>query len=127
MGSIVTYSGTSQQSVTYQSAGVLLNISPRILQESIRLLIWQELSSFVKTDTGLATTPTKLRRAFRSDVVARHGEVILLGGLSEFNQSQIKQGGFLGLGSTSKLDSQSEIVVLLQVQRLDKKETEERP
>lgn len=121
LGSIVTYSGTSQQSVTYQSAGVLLNISPRILQESIRLLIWQELSSFVKTDTGLATTPTKLRRAFRSDVVARHGEVILLGGLSEFNQSQIKQGGFLGLGSTSKLDSQSEIVVLLQVQRLDGK------
>jgi len=121
LGSIVTYSGTSQQSVTYQSAGVLLNISPRILQESIRLLIWQALSAFVKTDTGLATPPTKLRRAFRSDVVARHGEVILLGGLSEFNQSQIKQGGFLGLGSTSKLDSQSEIVVLLQVQRLDGK------
>ncbi|MFN5699865.1 MAG: type II secretion system protein GspD [Betaproteobacteria bacterium] len=121
LGSIITYSGSSQQSVTYQSAGVLLNISPRILQESIRLLIWQELSSFVKTDTGLATTPTKLRRAFRSDVVARSGEVILLGGLSEFNQSQIKQGGFLGLGSTSKLDSQSEIVVLLQVQRLDGK------
>lgn len=119
LGSIVTYSGSSQQSVTYQSAGVLLNISPRILKESIRLLIWQELSSFVKTETGLASTPTKLRRAFRSDVVARHGEVILLGGLSEFNQSQIKQGAFLGLGSTSKLDSQSEIVVLLQVQRLD--------
>lgn len=119
LGSIITYSGSSQQSVTYQSAGVLLNISPRILQESIRLLIWQELSSFVKTETGLATTPTKLRRAFRSDVVARSGEVILLGGLSEFNQSQIKQGGFLGLGSTSKLDSQSEIVVLLQVQRID--------
>lgn len=119
LGSIVTYSGTSQQSITYQSAGVLLNISPRILQESIRLLIWQELSSFVKTETGLATTPTKLRRAFRSDVVTRHGEVILLGGLSEFNQSQIKQNGFLGMGSTSKLDSQSEIVVLLQVQRLN--------
>jgi hypothetical protein len=45
--------------------------------------------------------------------------VILLGGLSEFNQSQIKQGGFLALGSTSKLDSRSEIVVLLQVQRLE--------
>lgn len=119
LGSIVTYSGSSQQSVTYQSAGVLLNISPRIMQESIRLLIWQELSSFVKTETGLSTTPTKLRRAFRSDVVARHGEVILLGGLSEFNQSQIKQGGFLALGSTSKLDSRSEIVVLLQVQRLE--------
>ena len=119
LGSIVTFSGASQQSVTYQSAGVLLNISPRILGESIRLMIWQEVSSFIRTETGLSATPTKLRRAFRSDVVARSGETILLGGLSESSQSQVDETTFLGLGSRSRVRTNSEVVVLLQVRRLD--------
>lgn len=118
LGSIVTFSGAVQQSVSYQSAGVLLNVSPHILNESIRLLIWQELSSFAKTETGLTTTPTKLRRAFRTEVVARHGEVIMLGGLSESSDVDNRQRGLLGLGSRSREQTSSEVVVLLQVLRL---------
>lgn len=118
LGSIVTFSGAVQQSVAYQSAGVLLNVSPNILNESIRLMIWQELSSFAKTETGLSTTPTKLRRAFRTDVVARSGEVLMLGGLSESSQIDLRQRSFFGLGSRSTENMSSEIVVLLQVIRL---------
>jgi type II secretory pathway component GspD/PulD (secretin) len=118
LGSIVTFSGAVQQSVSYQSAGVLLNVSPHILNDTIRLMIWQELSSFAKTETGLTTTPTKLRRAFRTDVVARNGEVLMLGGLSESTQINNRQRGLFGLGSSSNENSSSEIVVLLQVLRL---------
>lgn len=118
LGSIVTFSGAVQQSVAYQSAGVLLNVSPHILNDTIRLMIWQELSSFAKTETGLTSTPTKLRRAFRTDVVARNGEVLMLGGLSESSQINNRQRGLFGLGSSSSENSQSEIVVLLQVLRL---------
>lgn len=118
LGSIVTFSGAVQQSVSYQSAGVLLNVSPHILNDTIRLMIWQELSSFAKTETGLTATPTKLRRAFRTDVVARNGEVLMLGGLSESTQVDNRQRGLLGLGSRSSENSTSEIVVLLQVLRL---------
>lgn len=118
LGSIVSSNGSTQQSVSYQSAGVLLSVSPRILEDSIRLTVSQELSSFVKTDTGLADTPTKLRRAFKSDLIAKNGEALLLGGLSETQQSEAKQGNFLWFGSSSKSSSSSEIVVLLKVERL---------
>lgn len=118
LGSIVTQNGSSQQSVSYQSAGVILNVSPRILDDSIRLSISQELSSFVNTDTGLTSTPTKLRRAFKSDVVARSGEALLLGGLSEAQETTSKSKSFHWFGADSDSKSSSQIVVLLQVDRL---------
>lgn len=125
LGAIVTNNGSSTQSVTYQSAGVILSVSPRILDDSIRLSISQELSSFVKTETGLGDTPTKLRRAFKSDVVARHGEAILLGGLSEVQESRAERTGFFGLGgSRATSSSSSEIVVLLNVERIDAEASE---
>lgn len=119
LGAIVSQNGSTQQSVAYQEAGVLLSVSPRVLEDSIRLTISQELSSFVKTDTGLANTPTKLRRAFKSDVVARDGEALLLGGLTEAQTSDAKQTSFFGFGSSSKSTSSSEVVVLLTATRLD--------
>lgn len=119
LGSIVSQQGSTQQSVTYQDSGVLLSVSPRVLEESIRLVISQELSSFVRTETGLSNTPTKLRRAFKSDVVARSGESLLLGGLSEVQDSTSKQTTFFGFGNSSASKSSSEIVVLLTATRLD--------
>jgi type II secretory pathway component GspD/PulD (secretin) len=118
LGSIVSQNGSTQQSVSYQSAGVLLSVSPRILDDSIRLSISQELSSFVNTDTGLSGTPTKLRRAFKSDVIARSGEALLLGGLSEAQESSGRSKSFRFFGSDSSSTSSSEIVVLIQVERL---------
>lgn len=120
LGAIVSQNGSTQQSVAYQEAGVLLSVSPRVLEDSIRLTISQELSSFVKTDTGLSNTPTKLRRAFKSDVIARDGEALLLGGLTEAQTSDAKQTSFFGLGSASKSTSSSEVVVLLTATRLDR-------
>lgn len=118
LGSIVTSNGSTQQSVAYQSSGVILSVSPRIHADSIRMQVSQELSSFVATDTGLAATPTKLRRAFSSDVVLANGDAVLLGGLSELQQSESKTKGWFS-GSKAKAKSQSDIVVLLQVQRVN--------
>lgn len=118
LGSIVTNNGSTQQSVAYQSAGVLLNVSPRILRDSIRLNVSQELSSFVQTETGLRDTPTKLRRDFKSDVVVHDGEAVLLGGLSEAQSSDAHREGVLGFGSNARSHSSSELVVLLKVERL---------
>lgn len=118
LGSIVSQNGSTQQSVAYQSAGVLLSVSPRILDDSIRLSINQELSSFVATETGLKDTPTKLRRAFKSDVVAKSGEALLLGGLSEAQESTAKSKSFRFFGSDSDSKSSSQIVVLIQVERI---------
>lgn len=119
LGSIVSQNGATQQSVSYQESGVLLSVSPRILEDSIRLTISQELSSFVATTTGLANTPTKLNRAFKSDVIARDGEALILGGLTESQNSDTNQTSFFGFGSKSNAQSSSELVVLLTATRLD--------
>ncbi len=118
LGSIVSQNGSTQQSVSYQSAGVILSVSPRILDDSIRLSINQELSSFVATDTGLRDTPTKLRRAFKSDVVARSGEALLLGGLAESQDSRTASKSFRFFGGDGASTSSSQIVVLIQVDRI---------
>jgi type II secretory pathway component GspD/PulD (secretin) len=119
LGSIVSQNGSTQQSVSYQESGVLLSVSPRVLEQSIRLVISQELSSFVRTETGLSGSPTKLKRAFKSDVVARSGESLLLGGLSEVQDTESKQTTFFGFGNSASSKSSSEIVVLLTATRLD--------
>ena len=117
LGSVTTVQGASTQSVVYQSAGVLLTVAPRVFEEAIRLKISQEVSSFVKTDTGLAGTPTKLRRSFVSDVVVTSGEAVLLGGLQEASASHSSSKSILFFGGNSVDLRESEIVVLLSVVR----------
>ncbi|MGG2142290.1 hypothetical protein [Symbiopectobacterium sp. RP] len=41
------------QSVEYRSSGVILQVTPQILAEVVELTIDQQLSDFVKTDTGV--------------------------------------------------------------------------
>lgn len=119
LGSIVTSAnGQIQQSVSYQSSGVLLSVSPTIFEESIRLVISQELSSFAATDTGLKDTPTKLKRSFSSDIVAHSGDVLLLGGLTETSTTKANTRSLGIFGSRSSSFSSSELVVLLAVERI---------
>jgi hypothetical protein len=118
LGAIVSQNGSTQQSISYQSAGVILSISPKIYADSIRLAINQELSSFAKTDTGLDTTPTKLRRSFKSDLIAKNSEILLLGGLAEQQSSETNSKNFGWFGSSSATESNSQIVVLLQAERI---------
>lgn len=117
LGAIVSQNGATQQSVSYQSSGVILRVSPRIFDDSVRLDIEAELSSFVKTETGLSTTPTKLRRSFKSDVIATPGEALLLGGLSESSETASRSSGWFSF-ARSRGETSSQVVVLLQVDRL---------
>lgn len=118
LGSVTTTNGQSTQSITYQSAGVLLSVAPRIYADTIRLQVSQEVSSFVATETGIKATPTKLRRAFNSDVVSRSGDVLLLGGLSDSSSAEANTRSFFGFGSKSHDVSTSDIVVLMSVELL---------
>lgn len=118
LGSIVSSNGSTSQSVSYQTGGVVLTLSPQVFEDSIRLSVSQELSSFVKTDTGLTGTPTKLRRSFKSDVVAKSGEALLLGGLSEVQTTQATTANRWWFDSSAGQKQSSQIVVLIQVERI---------
>ncbi|HGJ5879435.1 MAG TPA: type II secretion system protein GspD [Arsenophonus nasoniae] len=118
--SSVTYQdGRPVQSVEYRLSGVIFDIQPTIKSQAIDLKIQQQLSNFVKTDTGVNQSPTLIKRDIVTDVTVKSGDVIVLGGLAE---NKLEEGGtgfsflpkgFLSGKSTSR--TKTDIVVLLQV------------
>jgi general secretion pathway protein D len=122
--SSVSYQGTSGtpvQSVQYQDAGVIFNVMPTVLQDVIELHIDEEISSFVNTTTGVDGSPTKNTRSLQTVASMKDGEVIVLGGLMQ-DQNTISTSGqrflphFLDGHTTSK--ARTEVVLVLQVQKI---------
>lgn len=114
--------GRSIQSVEYRSSGVIFNIEPVIKKNLIDLRIEQQLSNFVKTDTGVNNTPTLIKRDLVTGVTVNDGDVIVLGGLAQnkFNDTQtgfsfFPKGFFTG---SSKSSEKTDIVILLQVKKV---------
>lgn len=113
--------GNPVQSIVYRPSGVILEITPRILAETIELDISQQLSSFVPTTTGVNQSPTLLKREIKTVVNTKEGELIMLGGLNESKVSKQSTGfGFLPkiFNSKNDQDEKSDILLIMQVQRL---------
>lgn len=113
--------GLAVQSVTYRSSGVLFNIMPTVRESVIDLSIDQQLSNFAQTTTGVNSSPTLTKRALKTSVGMQDGDLIVLGGLTENKESSSHDGpSFLPrfLHTTGKENSRSEILLVLQVQRI---------
>lgn len=116
----VSYQGdnsTPVQSVEYRDSGVILRVRPVVHRDVIDVDIAQELSNFVRTDTGVNTSPTLIRRALTNRLSMRSGDVVVLGGLTE-DRDERSKSGFLGLGSRSRTKARTEILLILQVEAL---------
>ncbi|PHM69664.1 type II secretion system protein GspD [Xenorhabdus sp. KJ12.1] len=116
----VTYQdGRPVQSIEYRSSGVIFDIQPTIKSQAIDLKIQQQLSNFVKTDTGVNQSPTLIKRDIVTDVSVKSGEIIVLGGLAENKVEEGETGfSFLPKGfltGKSKANTKTDIIVLLQV------------
>lgn len=119
----VTYQDTrAVQSIEYRSSGVIFEIQPLIKNQSIDLKIQQQLSNFVKTETGVNQSPTLLKRDLVTDVSVKSGDVIVLGGLAENKVSKGETGfSFLPKGwftGKSTSDTKTDIILLLQVKEI---------
>jgi type II secretory pathway component GspD/PulD (secretin) len=112
------------QSVEYRSAGVILSITPMVRDAGIDLRVDQQISDFAKTDTGVNGSPTLTKRSFSTDVTLMDGELVLLGGLTQDKAVNAHSGfSFLPqiLQSASLSDSRTEVLLLLQVDRVVRK------
>jgi general secretion pathway protein D len=119
----VTYPANGQpvQSVEYRSSGVIFNIFPTVRESVIDIAVDQQLSNFAQTTTGVNTSPTLTKRALKTSIGMQDGDLIVLGGLTENKESDTRDGiSFLPkfLHTTGKENSKSEILLVLQVQRL---------
>jgi len=113
--------GAAVQSVEYKSSGVILDLKPQVREDVTDLTIFQQISSFIQTQTGVSNSPTLLKREIQTQVAAKADEMIVLGGLEE-NSSTVSESGlsFLPkfLRSAGNDQTKTEIMVVLNVQRL---------
>lgn len=115
----VSYAGDSArsvQSVQYRDSGVILRVSPVVHMDGIDVHVSQELSNFVKTDTGVNASPTLNKRSLVSDLTVKSGEVIVLGGLTEERETRATSGFLKGwVGTRNHEKTRTEILLVLQV------------
>ncbi|WP_147694523.1 type II secretion system protein GspD [Vogesella mureinivorans] len=112
---------TPVQSVEYRSAGIIFDLMPTIRDRTIELDVGQQLSNFVKTETGVNDSPTLIKRELKTSVNVENGEIIILGGLTEDKETDGSSGlSFLPrwLNSRSSDKSRTELLLVLQLTRL---------
>lgn len=113
--------GQAVQSVDYKSSGVILDLKPQVREDVTDLTIFQQISSFVPTTTGVNQSPTLLKRELQTQVSAKADEMIVLGGLEESQATESEQGlSFLPrfLRSSGDDRTRTEIMIVLHVQRI---------
>lgn len=113
--------GQPVQSVEYRASGVLFDVRPTVRDGEIELQVAQQLSNFVATTTGVNSSPTLIKRSLKTSVGLQPGDGVVLGGLTQDKETHGKDGlPFLPdfLSSKSGEKSSTEILLLLQVQRI---------
>lgn len=122
LGSIQYQSnGQSNQSVDYKSSGVIFQLTPKIHEQGSEITIFQQLSDFVQTTTGVNTSPTLNKRELQTTVQSSNDDVIILGGLQTTkDSSDSSMPKFLPdwLHSKASSSSNTEVLLVMQVQRI---------
>lgn len=114
--------GVTTKNINYISAGVIFDVKPFITEQGIKLHIKSELSDFTKTETGVNNTPTLLKRLVDSTVYLEDQSLIILGGLSEEKNTEVKDSFFFipsNIFGKSKKFEKSDILLLLHVKEVE--------
>ena len=122
-------SDTQITSVQYRKTGVNLTVWPTLNAQGLVVMeISQEISNVVEGGSEVAGTPAIFERSLSTEVVARSGETILLGGLisENINETVAKVpglGSIPGLGwlfrSTTQTTERTELVIMITPRVID--------
>jgi len=124
-----TTSSLTVTSVLYRRTGLTLNIRPTINAEGLVVMeIDQTISDVVAGNSGVAGAPAFLDRALTTEVVAKSGQTVLLGGLISENITNTTTsvpglGQIPGLGwlfsNVDKTKTRTELVLLITPRVID--------
>lgn len=106
--------GNPISSVSYRSSGLLVEVKPQIIGDKVFADLRQEVSSFAITKTSNIDSPTLNKRQFSTSFSSFFGDVVVLGGLDEYKQSEAN-GGVLGL-KLSRQQTRSRTTLFLVLQ-----------
>lgn len=114
--------GTTQQSIDYKTAGIVINLEPRVLDGMVTVKINQQMSSFALTTTSNIDSPTIYKREAQTTIAVKPGELVMLAGMDEERNSNSTSGlSFLPsfMKSKSEENARSQLVLLLEVKPQD--------
>lgn len=116
-GSSLDKNGNPIQQVTYQSSGVLLDVTPRVLGSGkINITLDGSVSSFSPTTTGVSGSPTRTKRQVQTTVTVDDGELLVIGGLNS-DKAADNSNGFSFLpkawAAHSKSRTSTDLVLIL--------------
>lgn len=118
LGGVTTNVGGATQAIVYRSAGVIFEVEPMMRDGGIDLQIKQTISSFQTTQTSQLNSPTLSKRELETDLTVKPGEIVILAGLDNEDDSGGSRSFFgIPLGNTS-VKSQRQTLLLLEVQAL---------
>lgn len=115
-GSTVDRNGNAIQQVQYQSSGVILDVTPRVLGSGqINLTVDGQVSSFSTTTSGVNSSPTLTKRQIQTVLTIADGDILVMGGLNANKAADTSSGfSFLPKFLSAKSDnSQSSDLVLI--------------
>lgn len=85
--------GNLVQNIVYRPSGVIVDVLPKVLGSGrIHMAIDGQISSFKATQTGVSGSPTLSKRQVKTTVTVADGEVLLIGGLNESRNSNMRSG-----------------------------------
>jgi hypothetical protein len=119
LGAIVTnQNGTTQQSFDRIESGTILEISPVVRDAGVDVDVFEQVSSFVASNSS--SQPTLNKRELRTSLTVQDGEVVVIAGLDDVKEDDTKSGlSFLPWSlSRAKSSSKSQLVLVLELQKI---------
>jgi len=113
--------GSAVQSVEYKTAGVVVTVEPKVMKDSIRIRVGQQVSSFALTTTSNIDSPTILKREADTVVNVMDGELVILAGMDEKTENQSRSGGWgfpAMFWGSEKNNSRSQLLLMLEVKKI---------
>lgn len=112
--------GNPVSSIEYKQAGIILELSPLIMESSILMTVNQQVSSVSVTTSSGIDSPSVQKREVQTVVDMKSGEVVMLAGLDNSIEIDTKSGfswlpRFMRGSSDSK--TRNQIFLLLEVTR----------
>ena len=113
-----TQQGQPLQNIQYRPSGITLEVMPKIFTDIIELEILQTISDFIPTTNGVNNSPTLSQRRLSTTLKVKNGETILIGGLNQSRQDELR-ASFFGIPTgKQKGDLQTDLLLVLHVEEI---------
>lgn len=113
--------GQAVQDVQYRNSGVTFRVKPTVRDSVVDLNVKQQISDFIKTTTGVNSSPTLSKREVETTLSLQDGDVVVLGGLTQDKRTGSRTGlSFVPAFFHSKGNetAKTEILLVLQLTKL---------